>query len=193
MSGHEYSSVRKRSVQSAKAIARSRTGCRLDTPYIVLSVKGVETNIHMVWKTVINETLVHLYAERYSVRPHQPHCVPTGCVYYQTIPRSITPSTMPVFQSTNHEAEAATPKRTDAFPNDHVPAEDADQVVTRGITASDPTATKSSTSGKPTRVPGAHSRSTTSADTDCPDCGGATMNGAGLFTCLSCSWVGPLE
>jgi len=25
----------------------------------------------------------------------------------------------------------------------------------------------------------------------CPDCGGTTINGQGLFSCLDCTWVGP--
>ena len=29
--------------------------------------------------------------------------------------------------------------------------------------------------------------------TSCPSCGNETINGAGLFTCLECEWVGSLR
>lgn len=33
----------------------------------------------------------------------------------------------------------------------------------------------------------------TVGSTACPDCGGATINGAGLFTCQDCEWTGTLR
>lgn len=29
-----------------------------------------------------------------------------------------------------------------------------------------------------------------SRSTDCPDCAGATVNGAGLYACTECPWIG---
>lgn len=107
-----------------------------------------------------------------------------------TVVRSTEPPTMPT------ELESAT-RTTEAEPTRELfPYEDGSERLgtslpvasARGVLR--PVGTDSSTDADDDR---GQIRRDAVGSTACPDCGGETINGAGLFACRDCEWTGTLR
>ncbi len=81
-------------------------------------------------------------------------------------------------------AQLAEPRPDESSTNDRPFPYDGDE---RGLTLPQANARGVLRPDNPTGAVGA------AGSTDCPDCGGETVNGAGLFACADCAWSGSLR
>lgn len=119
-----------------------------------------------------------------------------------TVVRSTEPPTMPTelesaTRTTEAEPTTETESTTEAEPTRELfPYEDGSERLgtslpvasARGVLR--PVGTDSSTDADDDR---GQIRRDAVGSTACPDCGGETINGAGLFACRDCEWTGTLR